>query len=145
MVINDHCLGSVDLRHNDVINGERSSRESKPGSVFRLVTVQRKEKDIINVNVHVYSPSIPVGSADCTIYTSGIGTHSVSQSHLLWGEFIRVYQHKSFIATRLSMCFDSISLFQASLFKELSSHCIDKTHYLFELLCVVDATILLCS
>ena len=30
----------------------------------------------VNVNVHVYSPDIPVGSADCTIYTPGIGTHS---------------------------------------------------------------------
>ena len=29
-----------------------------------------------NVNVHVYSPDIPVGSADCTIYTPGVGTHS---------------------------------------------------------------------
>ena len=43
------CRDVLDLRHNDVINGERSSRESKLGSVFRLVTVQRKEKDIINV------------------------------------------------------------------------------------------------
>ena len=32
----------------------------------------------VNVNVHVYSPDIPVGSADCTIYTLGIGTHSFS-------------------------------------------------------------------
>ena len=32
----------------------------------------------VNVNVHVYSPDIPVGSADCTIYTPGIGTHSYS-------------------------------------------------------------------
>ena len=106
--------------------------------------LQRKEKDIINVNVHVYSPNIPVGSADCTICTSVLEL-TLSQSHLLWGEFIRVYQHKSFIATMLSICFDSISLFQAPLFKELSSHCIDKTHYIFELLCVADATILLCS
>ena len=35
---------------------------------------------IINVNVHVYSPDIPVGSADCTIYTPGIGTHSFTVS-----------------------------------------------------------------
>ena len=34
----------------------------------------------INVNVHVYSPDIPVGSADCTIYTPGIGTHSFTVS-----------------------------------------------------------------
>ena len=32
----------------------------------------------VNVHVHVYSPDIPVGSADCTIYTPGIGTHSYS-------------------------------------------------------------------
>ena len=32
----------------------------------------------INVNVHVYSPDIPVGSADCTIYTHGDGTHTYS-------------------------------------------------------------------
>ena len=41
---------------------------------------------LINVKVHVYSPDIPVGSADCTIYTPGIRTHSL-QSHLLWGQF----------------------------------------------------------
>ena len=29
-----------------------------------------------NCKVHVYSPDIPVGSADCTMYTPGIGTHS---------------------------------------------------------------------
>ena len=34
----------------------------------------------VNVNVHVYSPDIPVGSADCTIYTPGIGTHSFTIS-----------------------------------------------------------------
>ena len=34
----------------------------------------------INVNVHVYSPDIPIGSADCTIYTPGIGTHSITVS-----------------------------------------------------------------
>ena len=34
----------------------------------------------VNVNVHVYSPDIPVGSADCTIYTPGIGTHSFTVS-----------------------------------------------------------------
>ena len=49
-------------------------------SVFRLVTVQRKEKDIINVNVYVYCPDIAVRSADCTVYTPGIGTHSVTVS-----------------------------------------------------------------
>ena len=30
----------------------------------------------VNVNVHVYSSDIPVGSADCTIYTPDIVTHS---------------------------------------------------------------------
>ena len=35
---------------------------------------------ILNVNVHVYSLDIPVGSADCTIYTPGIGTHSFTVS-----------------------------------------------------------------
>ena len=39
----------------------------------------------VNVDVHVYSPDILVGSADCSIYTPGIGTHSFT--HLLWGEF----------------------------------------------------------
>ena len=34
----------------------------------------------INVNVHVYSTDIPVGSADCTIYTPGIGTYSFTVS-----------------------------------------------------------------
>ena len=34
----------------------------------------------VNVNVHVYSLDIPVGSADCTIYTPGIGTHSFTVS-----------------------------------------------------------------
>ena len=34
----------------------------------------------VNVNVHVYSPDIPVGSADCAIYTPGIGTHSFTVS-----------------------------------------------------------------
>ena len=34
----------------------------------------------VNVNVHVYSPDIPVGSADCTIYIPGIGTHSFAVS-----------------------------------------------------------------
>ena len=29
-----------------------------------------------NVNVHAYSPDISVSSADCTIYTLGIETHS---------------------------------------------------------------------
>ena len=38
----------------------------------------------INVNVYVCSLDIPSSSADCTIYTPGIGTHS----YLLWGEFI---------------------------------------------------------
>ena len=38
---------------------------------------------VVNVNVHVYRPDIPVTSVDCTIYTFGIGTHT----HLLWGEF----------------------------------------------------------
>ena len=33
-----------------------------------------------NANVHVYSPDIPIGSADCTIYTPGIGTHSFTVS-----------------------------------------------------------------
>ena len=37
----------------------------------------------VNVNVHVYSPDIPVGSADCTIYTPGIGTHSFTVSSSL--------------------------------------------------------------
>ena len=32
----------------------------------------------IYVNVHVYNPDIPVGSADCTIYSPGIGTHTFS-------------------------------------------------------------------
>ena len=34
----------------------------------------------VNVHVHVYSPDIPTGSADCTIYTPGIGTHSFTVS-----------------------------------------------------------------
>ena len=38
-----------------------------------LWSASAKEVDV-NVNVHVYSPDIPVGSADCTIYTPGIGT-----------------------------------------------------------------------
>ena len=45
--------------------------------------IKRKGLDYINkinVNVHVYSPDIPVGSADCTIYTPGIGTHSFTVS-----------------------------------------------------------------
>ena len=33
-----------------------------------------------NVNVHVYSPDIPVASADCTTYTPGIETHSFTVS-----------------------------------------------------------------
>ena len=33
-----------------------------------------------NVNAHVYSPDILVESADCTIYTPGIGTHSFTVS-----------------------------------------------------------------
>ena len=33
-----------------------------------------------NVNIHVYSPDIPAGSADFTIYTPGIGTHSFTVS-----------------------------------------------------------------
>ena len=42
----------------------------------------------INVNVQIYSPDIPgpVRSADCTIYTPSIRTHS-PQSHLLGEEF----------------------------------------------------------
>ena len=40
----------------------------------------------VNVNVHIYSPDIPVGSADCTIYTPVL-EHTLLQSHLLWGEF----------------------------------------------------------
>ena len=34
----------------------------------------------VNVNVQVYSPDIPVGSADYTIFTPGIGTHSFTVS-----------------------------------------------------------------
>ena len=34
----------------------------------------------LNVNVHDYSNDIPVSSADCTIYTPGIGTHSFTLS-----------------------------------------------------------------
>ena len=34
----------------------------------------------VNVNVHVYSSDMTVGSADCTIYTPGIGTHSFTVS-----------------------------------------------------------------
>ena len=34
----------------------------------------------MNANVHVYSPDIPIGSADCTIYTPGIETHYVTVS-----------------------------------------------------------------
>ena len=33
---------------------------------------------VINVNIHVCSPDILIGSADCTIYTPGIGTHTFS-------------------------------------------------------------------
>ena len=36
--------------------------------------------DVINVNVHVYSPDIPVGSTDYTICNPGIGTHSFTVS-----------------------------------------------------------------
>ena len=36
-----------------------------------------------NINVHVYSPDIPVGSADGTIYTSNIDTYSFTVSSLL--------------------------------------------------------------
>ena len=32
------------------------------------------------LNAHAYSPDIPVGSADCTIYTPGTGTHSFTVS-----------------------------------------------------------------
>ena len=37
-----------------------------------------------NVNVHVYSPDIYVGSADCTPL---VLKHTLLHSHLLWGEF----------------------------------------------------------
>ena len=38
------------------------------------------ERVNVNVYVHVYSPDIPVRSADCRIYTPGIGTHSFTAS-----------------------------------------------------------------
>ena len=34
----------------------------------------------VNVNVHFYSPNIPVSSADCTIVTPDIGADSVTVS-----------------------------------------------------------------
>ena len=34
----------------------------------------------VNVNLHAYSQDTPLGSADCTIYTPGIGTHSFTVS-----------------------------------------------------------------
>ena len=34
----------------------------------------------IDVDLHIYSPDIPVSSADCTIYTTGIGTQSFTVS-----------------------------------------------------------------
>ena len=36
------------------------------------------------VHAHVYSPDIPVSSADCTMYTPGIGTRSFTVSSPLW-------------------------------------------------------------
>ena len=41
----------------------------------------------VNANVNVYVYDISVSSADFTVYTTGIGTLSLMQSHLLYGEF----------------------------------------------------------
>ena len=47
---------------------------------MHTIMISSERKVNVNVNVHVYSPDIPVGSADCTIYTPGIGTHSFTVS-----------------------------------------------------------------
>ena len=47
---------------------------------IRQCNVKQFAHKNVNVNVHVYSPDIPAGSADCTIYTAGIGTHSFTVS-----------------------------------------------------------------
>ena len=44
----------------------------------------------VNVNVYVYSLDIPSSSADCTIYTPGIGTHSYTVSSPL-GRIQRIF------------------------------------------------------
>ena len=51
-----------------------------PVTYYCCVDRETPEYTAINVNVHVYSPNILVGSADCTIYTPGIGTHSFAGS-----------------------------------------------------------------
>ena len=44
--------------------------------MLKQVMASSKSLVNVNVNVHVYSPDIAIGSADCAIYTSGIGTLS---------------------------------------------------------------------
>ena len=39
---------------------------------------------LIDANAHVYSPGIPVSSADCTIYAPGIVDHTPLRCRLLW-------------------------------------------------------------
>ena len=58
----------------------------------------------VNVNVHVYSPDIPVGSADCTIYTPGIGTHSFTVSSPL-GRIQHLSTLQQYIANSLQFSF----------------------------------------
>ena len=58
----------------------------------------------VNVNVHVYSPDIPVGSADCTIYTPGIGTHSFTVSSPL-GENSAFAHFAAAIANHYNLAF----------------------------------------
>ena len=45
-------------------------------SMFKRVMASSNSRINVNLNVHVYSPDIAIISADCTIYTPGIGTHS---------------------------------------------------------------------
>ena len=85
-----HIVRLVLLRH------EHEKDTVKELKQREKITLNIKDRHIIHfqlcvltmhinviVNVHVYSPDIPVGSADCTIYSPGIGTHSFTVSSSL--------------------------------------------------------------
>ena len=64
---------------------QHESEDTVKKAVLQYFTHDEIVNVNVNVNVHAYIPDIPVGSADCTIYTPGIGTHYCYLSHLLWG------------------------------------------------------------
>ena len=66
------------LLHLFLLLNQRHTKQADYKVIFKDLYYVHGIK--LNVNVHVYSPDIPVGSADCAIYTPGIGTHSFTVS-----------------------------------------------------------------